>query len=136
FLRQGQIHPLKYLRGLTDAIRRRNGEIFTGTKVEEAVGGKNARVTTAHKQTVTAKAVVVATNTPINDRYVIHTKQAPYTTYVIGLRVKRGDVVRGLYWDTAERAGMETGSGPVPYHYVRLADGEVDGDEILIVGGE
>jgi len=136
FPRQAQIHPLKYLHGLVSAIQQRGGQIFTGTKVEEVVGGKNARVTTTNKQTVTAKAVVVATNTPINDRYVIHTKQAPYTTYVIGLPVKRGDVVRALYWDTAERAGMETGFGPVPYHYVRLADGDVDGDEILIVGGE
>jgi hypothetical protein len=47
-------------------------------------------VTTENKLTVTAKAIVVATNSPINDRYVIHTKQAPYTTYVIGLQVKVG----------------------------------------------
>jgi glycine/D-amino acid oxidase-like deaminating enzyme/nitrite reductase/ring-hydroxylating ferredoxin subunit len=133
---QGQIHPLKYLNGLTAAIRRRGGQIFTGTKVEETVGGPNARVTTANKFTVTAKAVVVATNTPINDRYVIHTKQAPYTTYVIGLRVKRGDVGHALFWDTAERAGMETGLGVVPYHYVRVAKGDGDDNEILIVGGE
>ena len=34
--------------------------------------------------TVRAKCVVVATNTPINDWVTIHTKQAPYRTYVIG----------------------------------------------------
>jgi nitrite reductase/ring-hydroxylating ferredoxin subunit len=79
---------------------------------------------------------VVASNTPINDRYVIHTKQAPYTTYVIGLQVKRNDVAHALFWDTAERAGMETGLGPVAYHYVRVAKGDSDGNEILIVGGE
>ena len=89
FPRQGQIHPLKYLQGLADAIIRNGDRIFTGTRVEEAIGGSNARVTTANKLTVTAKAIVVASNTPINDRYVIHTKQAPYTTYVIGLQVKR-----------------------------------------------
>src|SRR5204863_4377047 len=136
FPRQGQIHPLKYLHGLTAAIKRRDGQIFTGTKVEETLSGTNARVTTANKFTVTAKAVVVATNTPINDRYVIHTKQAPYTTYVIGLRVRRGDVGHALFWDTAERAGMETGLGVVPYHYVRVAKGDSDGNEVLIVGGE
>lgn len=38
-------------------------------------------------QSVTGQAVVVATNTPINDRVAIHTKQAPYMTYVIGARV-------------------------------------------------
>jgi glycine/D-amino acid oxidase-like deaminating enzyme/nitrite reductase/ring-hydroxylating ferredoxin subunit len=136
FPRQGQIHPLKYLEGLAAAVVRNGGKIFTGTKVEEAIGGANAHVTTANKLTVTAKAIVVATNSPINDRYVIHTKQAPYTTYVIGLQVKRGDVTRALYWDTAERAGMETGLGPVAYHYVRLAKGDDAGNEILIVGGE
>jgi glycine/D-amino acid oxidase-like deaminating enzyme/nitrite reductase/ring-hydroxylating ferredoxin subunit len=136
FPRQGQIHPLKYIQGLADAIVRNGGRIFGGTKVEEAIGGANARVITANKMTVTAKAIVVASNTPINDRYVIHTKQAPYTTYVIGLEVRRGDVTPALFWDTAERAGMETGLGPVPYHYVRLGKGDEAGNEILIVGGE
>lgn len=136
FPRQGQMHPLKYLEGLARAITRDGGQIFTGTKVEEAIGGANARVTTMNKLTVTAKAVVVASNSPINDRYAIHTKQAPYTTYVIGLQVRRGEVTRALFWDTAERAGMETGLGPVPYHYVRVAKGDNADNEILIVGGE
>src|SRR3954468_6478866 len=135
FPRQGQIHPLKYLQGLAAAIVRNGGRIFTGTKVEEAIGGANAHFITANKLTVTAKAIVVASNSPINDRYVIHTKQAPYTTYVIGLQIKRGDVTRALYWDTAERAGMESDLGAVPYHYVRLAKGDGE-NEILIVGGE
>ena len=58
---------------------------------------------------MTADAVVVATNTPINDLVTMHTKQAAYLTYVIGACVPRGSVPRGLYWDTAD-----------PYHYVRL----------------
>ena len=137
FPRQAQFHPLKYLEGLAKGITRDGGRIFTGTKVEEAIGGDNARVTTASGLTVTAKAIVVASNTPINDRYVIHTKQAPYTTYVIGLQVRQGDVTPALYWDTAERAGMESDMGVVPYHYVRLAKGEsANGDDVLIVGGE
>src|SRR5207237_2135979 len=108
FPQQAQIHPLKYLHGLAAAIRRRDGRIFTGTKVEETRGGTNARVTTAHKFIVTAKSVVVATNTPINDRDVIHTKQAPYPTYLIGLQVRRGGAGRALHWDTAARAGLAT----------------------------
>jgi glycine/D-amino acid oxidase-like deaminating enzyme/nitrite reductase/ring-hydroxylating ferredoxin subunit len=136
FPRQAQFHPLKYLEGLAAAIVRQGGEIFTGTKVEEAIGGENARVTTTNGLTVTAKSIVVASNTPINDRYVIHTKQAPYTTYVIGLQVRRGDVTPALYWDTAERAGMESSMGTVPYHYVRLAKGGDAEDDVLIVGGE
>jgi Rieske Fe-S protein len=67
---------------------------------------------------------VVATNTPINDVFAIHTKQAPYSTYVVAARVTRGSVAKALYWDTAD-----------PYHYVRLHDDGGDG-ELLIVGGE
>jgi glycine/D-amino acid oxidase-like deaminating enzyme/nitrite reductase/ring-hydroxylating ferredoxin subunit len=136
FPRQGQFHPLKYLRGLADAIGRRGGRIFTGSKVVAAEGGDEAHVKTEEGFSVRAQSVVVATNSPINDRYVIHTKQAPYTTYVVGLRVPRGAVTRALFWDTAERAGMETGVGSVPYHYVRVANGDHEGEEILIVGGE
>jgi len=136
FPRQGQFHPLKYLHGLANAISRYGGRIFTGTKVEEATGGDTAEVRTADGFVVRSEAVVIATNTPINDRYVIHTKQAPYTTYVVGLMVPAGSVTKALFWDTAERAGMEKDLGPVPYHYVRLAQGERTGEEILIVGGE
>src|SRR4051812_19982340 len=136
FPRQAQFHPLKYLRGLEKAGTAKGGRIFTGTKVEEATGGDNAEVKTADGHVVSTRSVVVATNTPINDRYVIHTKQAPYTTYVVGLVVPPGHATRALFWDTAERAGMEEDMGAVPYHYVRLAKGEPGADEVLVVGGE
>ena len=58
---------------------------------------------------VKTKAMVVATNTPINDLVAIHTKQAPYLTYVIGARVPRGSVAQALYWDTLDA-----------YHYIRV----------------
>jgi glycine/D-amino acid oxidase-like deaminating enzyme len=53
----------------------------------------------------------------------IHTKQAAYRTYVIGMPVPKRTVTRALFWDT-----------PDPYHYVRLHD--VGNHEVLIVGGE
>ena len=119
---QGQFHPLKYLAALARAIERNGGRIFCGTHAGRIEGGARARVE-AGDFAVTAGAVVVATNAPINDLVAIHTKQAPYTTYVIGAKVPRGSVPRALYWDTQD-----------PYHYVRLQ--EVDGSEFLIVGGE
>jgi nitrite reductase/ring-hydroxylating ferredoxin subunit len=71
---------------------------------------------------VSARAAVVATNSPIVDRVAIHTKQAPYMTYVIGARVPRGSVPKVLAWDTGD-----------PYYYVRT---QPYGDEdLLIVGG-
>jgi glycine/D-amino acid oxidase-like deaminating enzyme/nitrite reductase/ring-hydroxylating ferredoxin subunit len=134
FPRQGQFHPLKYLAGLARAIHRGGGRIFSGAHAEGVEGGAPARVRVRGGRVVTAGAVVVATNTPVNDLVAIHTKQAPYLTYVIGARVPRGSVSRALYWDTLD-----------PYHYVRLqpaADGTAAGvsgpgaGDVLIVGGE
>ena len=126
FPRQGQFHPLKYLYALAAAIEKAGGRIASGTHVDAIEDGSPARVR-AGKRTVTAKSVVVATNVPVNDLFAIHTKQAPYMTYVVGAAVPRGSVDRALYWDTAD-----------PYHYARLQPMETDGGryDCLIVGGE
>lgn len=124
FPRQAQFHPLTYIAGLARAVERDGGRIFTGTHANEMEGGTLARVVTANGQVITADALVVATNTPVNDLVTIHTKQAPYTTYVIGARVPKGAVRTALYWDTLD-----------PYHYIRLQPMDENGD-ILIVGGE
>lgn len=121
---QGQFHPLKYMNGLAAAIRRAGGQIFDNAPVKEVEGGQMARIETAHGPTVMANAVVVATNAPINDIYAIHTKQAPYLTYVIGIRIPQGFIPTALYWDTED-----------PYHYIRLQHFD-EASDILIVGGE
>src|SRR5262249_26477823 len=108
FPQQAQFHPLKYLAGLADCVIRRGGQIYPETHADRIAGGDKACVTVG-KHTIKAKAIVVATNVPINDLVAIHTKQAPYMTYVIGAAVPAGSVPRTLYWDTAD-----------PYHYVRL----------------
>lgn len=125
FTRQGQFHPLKYLAALTRAIVRDGGRIFTHTHATKIEGGQPACVATRAGPRVTANAVVVATNTPVNDRFAIHTKQAPYRTYVIGARIPRGSATKALYWDTAD-----------PYHYVRLQTSPHNASVLLIVGGE
>jgi glycine/D-amino acid oxidase-like deaminating enzyme/nitrite reductase/ring-hydroxylating ferredoxin subunit len=128
FPRQGQFHPLKYLTGLAQAIRRKGGQIFTGTHAEEIQGGSPARIKTRAGPVVTADHVVVATNTPINDPLIMPTKQYAYRTYVIGVQIPRASVTRALYWDTSD-----------PYHYVRIHSGD-DGrgqtHDLLIIGGE
>lgn len=132
FPNQAQFHPLKYLAGMVQAIQRDGGRIFTQTHVDQIVGGTPAQIKIGDNL-VNADAVVVATNTPINDLVVIHTKQASYTTHVIGVRIPRGSMEKALYWDTQD-----------PYHYVRLqsiprGDYETNGEgeyDILIVGGE
>jgi glycine/D-amino acid oxidase-like deaminating enzyme/nitrite reductase/ring-hydroxylating ferredoxin subunit len=133
FPRQAQFHILKYLRGLAEAVTRGGGEIYTRTHASKIEGGAEARVETAGGHTVRAGAIVVATNSPVNDLVAIHTKQAPYRTFVVGGRVARGSVPQILLWDTAD-----------PYHYLRLqrvesaegADENGGGYDVLIVGGE
>jgi glycine/D-amino acid oxidase-like deaminating enzyme/nitrite reductase/ring-hydroxylating ferredoxin subunit len=125
FPNQAQFHPLKYMAGLAKAFVRRGGRIHCGSHVAEfEKKPRRPQVKTSDKHTVTADAVVFATNSPVNDWVTIHTKQAAYRTYVIAVRVPRGAVPRGLYWDTEN-----------PYHYVRLAK-DADGEPLLIVGGE
>ena len=136
FPQQAQFHPRKYLAGLAAAIQRMGGRIFTQTHVERVECGPPAQLKTSQGKSVIAGSVVVATNTPFNDWVTIHTKQAPYLTYVMAFGVPRGTVTRALYWDTEN-----------PYHYARLqtlpvgtSAGEQLGDpqteELLIVGGE
>jgi Rieske Fe-S protein len=126
FARQAQFHPIKYVRGLAEAVVMRGGRIFTGIHAEHVEGGTPAIVRTDGHHVIQAGAVVVATNAPISSRVKIPLKQSAYRTYVVGLRVPRETVPLGLYWDTAE-----------PYHYARVipGDDEDDGD-LLIVGGE
>jgi glycine/D-amino acid oxidase-like deaminating enzyme/nitrite reductase/ring-hydroxylating ferredoxin subunit len=130
FPRQAQFHPLKYLNGLARAIARDGGQLYSGTHVESIEDGEPATVTTSNGHVITADSVIVATNSPVNDWVIVHTKQAAYRTYVIAARVPRASVTRALYWDTLD-----------PYHYIRLQ--EVDPlldprrqEELLIVGGE
>ncbi len=137
FGQQAQMHPISYLAGLAAAIERLNGRIFCHTEMRK-LSDDGLSLTTAGGHRIDASAIVVATNTPAINRVVIHTKQAAYRTYVIGIRVSAGKVHRALYWDTKQRS---TDSADAPYHYVRLAsdlhDPSKKGDtETLIVGGE
>lgn len=123
FPRQIQLHPLKYLKGLAEAITRMGGKIFTHSHVKSIEGGEEAVVITKDGYTISCKSIVVATNTPINDMLAIHTKQAAYRTYVMGFKIPKNSIKKALYWDTLD-----------PYHYIRVESDMTN--DILIVGGE
>jgi glycine/D-amino acid oxidase-like deaminating enzyme/nitrite reductase/ring-hydroxylating ferredoxin subunit len=128
---QAQFQPLRYLAALTQAIRRNGGQVFSNTHATSIQGGKGAHVETHTGARIDAKSIVVATHTPVNDLVAIHTKQAPYLTYVIAARIENDSVPFGLYWDTDE-----------PFHYVRVhrlfENGGESGQfrDFLIIGGE
>jgi glycine/D-amino acid oxidase-like deaminating enzyme/nitrite reductase/ring-hydroxylating ferredoxin subunit len=121
---QAAFHPLRYLRGLAQALEAPQTRIYAHSPVEtveENDSGVVVRTTEGHS--LRAAAAVVATNSPINDRYAIHTKQAPYRSYAMAFTIPRGTLPDALYWDTLD-----------PYHYVRLQPGPGRTD-YLVVGG-
>jgi glycine/D-amino acid oxidase-like deaminating enzyme/nitrite reductase/ring-hydroxylating ferredoxin subunit len=129
FARQGQMHPIKYLKALCDAIIKNGGSIYTNTQAKEI----NAEgITTDQGFTIRANHVVVATNSPVNNKYVINLKQIAYQTYVIALKVKKDLYPSALWWDTGD---FFINPDIPPYHYIRTQKLNETHD-LLIVGGE
>lgn len=128
FSNQAEFEPMRYLHAMALACEARGVVLCTNTHADRIEGGDAPKVVTDDGFTISAaKAVVVATNTPVNDILALHTKQLPYRSYVIGLRVAAGALPHALWWDTGD-----------PYHYVRVMRGVGDnaGHDVLIVGGE
>lgn len=126
FTDQVEIHPVKYMSALARILQKGGGKIFTNTHVKKVTGGGEAVVETSDGFKVQCESIVVATNTPINDLFAIHTKQAPYRTYVTAFTIPKGSVPKALFWDTLD-----------PYHYIRIQSGAADlAHDFLIVGGE
>jgi glycine/D-amino acid oxidase-like deaminating enzyme/nitrite reductase/ring-hydroxylating ferredoxin subunit len=121
---QARFHPLKYLAGLAQAVRRCGTRIFADTTVEAASEEKNGVIVKTDRGTIRAADVVLATNSPIAGSGTIHSKQAPYRTYALAATLPRGSLPDALYWDTAD-----------PYHYVRLQPYS-ERQDLVIVGGE
>jgi glycine/D-amino acid oxidase-like deaminating enzyme/nitrite reductase/ring-hydroxylating ferredoxin subunit len=122
---QARFHPANYLAGLAAAIKRRGGRLFANTcvnSIDQKQGQMVLDTASGHK--VKAANVVVATNSPVNVRVAIHSKQAPYRTYAIAAKLPKGLLKDALYWDTLD-----------PYHYVRLQPLSQRQD-LVIIGGE
>jgi glycine/D-amino acid oxidase-like deaminating enzyme/nitrite reductase/ring-hydroxylating ferredoxin subunit len=125
YARQATFHPLKYLKGLVAEIEAQGGRLFADSPVMEVEEHESGvRVKLQGGMAVTAGHAVFATNSPINDRAVLHSKMAPYRTYAMAFTLPRGELSDSLYWDMAD-----------PYHYIRLQPGPGSTD-YLIVGGK
>ncbi len=125
---QAQFHPLKYLSGLLKAILENQGQVYTQTRAKKI----NPRyVETANGDRIQCKNTIVATNTPIHHTFSIHTKQAPYRTYVIAGKIRTEEVPKGLFWDS----GDPSKGNNRPYHYVRTQPLDST-HSLLIIGGE
>ncbi len=122
---QAQFHPLKYLDGLARAILRKGGKIFESTHAAILKDAKPCTILTSKGPRVTAQDIIVATNSPINNRLLVQTKQAQYRTYVIGAVVPEGQLDEALYWDCMK-----------PYHFIRVLPSTKKGFVTVLIGGE
>jgi Rieske Fe-S protein len=104
---------------LHDAVGH-GARVYENTRVLGVDDGEPCIVET-ERGAIRAKQVFVATNVPVNNRVLLHTKLAPYRSYAIAHEWSGS--LDGLFWDTDD-----------PYHYTRVE--KVDGRPFLIVGGE
>lgn len=125
FPNQGQFYPLKYLNGLAAAIMAKGVKIYCHSPVSEVDPGGIVHVKTQNGHVVSASSVIIATNPPINSRFILPLKQEAYSTYVLGFLIPRDSVETALYWDVED-----------PYHYVRVVSREDETHDILLIGGE
>jgi glycine/D-amino acid oxidase-like deaminating enzyme/nitrite reductase/ring-hydroxylating ferredoxin subunit len=125
FPNQGRFHPTKYCAGLVRAIEQRGGRFHSDTAyVSHREDQDGVTIECESGARIRAAAALFATNSPVNDRVTIHTKQIPMRTYVVAGRVPKGSVPDALVWDSLTY-----------YHYARLAPWDEQSD-LLIVGGE
>jgi len=129
FNNQGQFHPLKYIKTLCELIVKNGGEIYTNTHAKEI---DYTGITTNEGFNVSAQSIVIATNSPVNNKYVMHLRQYAYRTYVVGSKIPKGSLPTALWWDTGN---FEANSEIAPYHYIRIQKFDNEHD-LLIVGGE
>jgi glycine/D-amino acid oxidase-like deaminating enzyme/Rieske Fe-S protein len=129
FKNQGQFHPLKYLKGLSEAITKSGGKIYTETHAKNI---DETGIKTNEGFSVFADHVVVATNTPVNNRLIMHLKQYAYRTYVVGMLIEKNSLPKALWWDTGD---FDVNPETPPYHYIRRQPYD-DIHDLLICGGE
>ncbi|CAN5887153.1 FAD-dependent oxidoreductase [soil metagenome] len=127
FSHQAQFHPLKYIHGLIKGITGQGGRIFTNTHASEI--DENG-ILTRDGYRINAKHIVVAANSPVNNKYMLNMRQSPYRTYLIGARVRKDVVKDALWWDTGNQEDKSHS-----YHYVRVQKLDDDFD-LLLCGGE
>ena len=126
FPHQAMLHPMKYLAGLVRACQQHGVRLFTCTR---ALTFAPAAVRTREGPTVHCTDLVVATHSPVNDRFGIHSRQHAFITYVVGALVPRGSVPHVLAWEAGR-----------PSHALRVVPKRDEGEQppwdVLLVSGE
>ena len=116
---QAQFQPLRYVRGLAAAISGKC-RIFEQSKVIDI--DEDEVVVRTMKGSVKAKAIIMATHTPIGV-YMIHGVLAPYREFGVAAELKTTNFPGGIFW------GMNQ-----PKHSIRVF--KDNGKDYIIVVGD
>jgi glycine/D-amino acid oxidase-like deaminating enzyme/nitrite reductase/ring-hydroxylating ferredoxin subunit len=128
FAYQGQFHPLKYLRGLAQAITSAGWKIYEHAEVTGVYGQANS--VNVGEYNVTFKNLVLATHVPLAGKSGLisatyfQSKLIPYSTYALRATAVGSRLPAASFWDTAN-----------PYNYLRI-EPATEGRQALIYGGE
>lgn len=117
---QARLHAAHYLQGLAYAFEAQGGVILQQCRITDLKAGPPFVAETT-LGTIEAQQVVYATHIPpgIN---ILHFRNAPYRSYVMGIRLKNGQYPDALAYDMHE-----------PYHYYRSQ--QIGNKQYLVAGG-
>ena len=119
---QYQFHPLKYLQALNKGFSQAGGTLLENTPIDNLDLKDSIISASSGKTIIKAKKTVYATHIPPGGINLLHFRNAPYRSYVIGATLKNDNYPDGLIYDMQD-----------PYHYFRTH--EIDGQKYLIAGG-
>jgi glycine/D-amino acid oxidase-like deaminating enzyme/nitrite reductase/ring-hydroxylating ferredoxin subunit len=119
---QATFHPLKFIFSLAKRAQEMGVEMYEGTHLHEIEAGHPHTALTSGGR-IRAEHIILATHSPINNRFEGPARLVGKITYVIEVHAPSQTLPAGLYLDNEE-----------PYHYLRVDPCE--NYERLILGGE
>src|SRR6185369_10656442 len=127
-----KFHPLKYLAGLARAAATEGCKIFEHSEAMEftgqSQGSKKRQSVKVNGKQVTCDWIVLATHVPLMGKTglvnatLMQTKLYPYSSYVVGAKIPKGEYPEASFWDTTD-----------PYYYLRIDRG-ASGDYAIFGG--
>lgn len=121
---QAKFHPRKFLIALAEKITAHGGLIFEKTKITDFEGDDKTILVSENGNRITAHDVIIATHSPMDNRFELPARMFAYQTYIIESKIPKSELKEALYWDTRD-----------PYYYFRIDPLDEKYDRIIF-GGE
>jgi glycine/D-amino acid oxidase-like deaminating enzyme/nitrite reductase/ring-hydroxylating ferredoxin subunit len=127
FADQGIVHPLEYIAGLALIVDGEGSVVVEEAEVGDVIQDPLAVI--VNGETIGCQDLLIATHVPIvgarglAGATLFQTKLYPYSSYVLGARLRDPALMPGLYFDTSD-----------PYYFLRVHD-DAQG-RYAIFGGE